>query len=284
MVDQSSAPGPLWTLASRIGDTVVRSLERSLGRSWVRPLSRPLARLTGQLRGVMLLRGATEALEVEDYPQAESIFMRVLGMDATRATRLMAYHGAVVSRLRLGRYDEAVQLADDASFLLLSGGGVETLSADDRVAHDALDEARKFGRWALDHPRAAAQLRQQERQQRQTAQRDHRTLPDAEEAPLGESTRWPEPIQSGYRAAVHGMLAAGLVAAAADQLAPARKLLRAALALARYDHRIERDVCWHLYRVDEELGLDDEADRHRARYEALNERVKQTLRRLRWTN
>lgn len=284
MVDQSSAPGPLRSLASRIGDSVARSVQRSLERPWARPFSRPLARLTGQLRGVMLLRDATEALEVEDYPEAESIFMRVLGMDASRATRLMAYHGAVVARLRLGRYDQAVQLADDAFILLLSGGGMEALSADDRVAHDALEEARKFGRWALDHPQAAAAVRKKERQQRQVDRRDHRALQDAEEAPLGESTRWPEPLQSGYRAAVHGLLAAGLVVAAAEQLSPARRLLRAALALSRYDHRIERDVCWHLYHVDEELGLDDEADRHRARYEQLNERVKHTLRRLRWTN
>lgn len=232
----------------------------------------------------MLLRDATEALEVEDYQAAEMLFMRVLGMDASRTTRLMAYHGAVVSRLRLGQYEAAVQLVDDAFGLLLSRGGREALSTDDRAAHDALEEARKFGRWAVDHPQAAAELRRLEWRSWLTAQREHHALQDPEVAPLGQSTQWPDALQSGYRIAVHGLLAAGLVAAAADQLAGARKLLRTALYVSRYDHRIERDVCWHLSRVDEELGLPEEADRHRARYERLNERVKQALRRLRWTN
>lgn len=274
--DKPSPPGLVRRLAARIGE--------SASKTMARPWARPLARLTGQIRGVMLLRDATEALEVEDYRAAEALFLRVLGMDATRTTRLMAYHGAVVSRLRLGLYEAAVLLADDASMLLLSRGAPETLSTDDRTAHDALEEARKFGRWAIDHPQAAAGLRQRERRLRLTAQRERRAHMDPEVAPLGQSTQWPDALQSGYRFAVHGLLAAGLVAAAADQLVGARKLLRTALYVSRYDHRIERDVCWHLSRVDEGLGLRDEADRHRARYEQLNERVKQTLRRMRWTN
>ncbi len=273
--DKDPSPGLLSLLTSRIGDSVTRSLAH--------PWARPLARLSGQLRGVMLLRDATEALEVEDYPSAEEVFMRVLGMDATRATRLMAYHGAVVSRLRLGRYDDAVQLADDAFLLLLSRGPVEQLSEEERAAHDALQEARNFGRWAVNHPQTASEIRQRELKERQAARQDRKLL-EPEVAPLGESTQWPETLQSGYRVAVHGLLAVGLLAAAVDQLLPARKLLHAALYVSKYDHRIERDVCWHLCRVDEELGLQDEADRHRTRYEQLNQQVKQTLRRLRWTN
>jgi hypothetical protein len=278
--DNPSVLDSLRRLAQRVGAPDASRVSQWLAS----PLGRPISRLVGQIRGVMLLRDATEALEVEDHVTAEGLFMRVVGMDATRATRVMAYHGAVVSRLRLGRYQEAVQLADDAFLLLLAGGSPEALSADDRAAHDALADARKFGRWALDHPRAATDLRQRDRQQRRQALRDAGAHPDAEESPLGQSAQWPDPLQSGYRVAVHGLLAAGLVAAAADRLVPARKLLRAALYAARYDHRIERDVCWHLSRVDAELGLSEEADRHRARYEQLNERVKQTLRRLRWTN
>jgi hypothetical protein len=274
--DKPSLPGSFRRLADRIGDSLTKTLAN--------PLVRPMARLVGQLRGVMLLRDATEALEVEDYRSAEVLFMQVLGMNATRTTRLMGYHGAVVSRLRLGRYEAAVQLADDASGLLLSRGPRDGLPADERVAHDALKEARKFGRWAIDHPQAAAELRQQDRQEQLTAQRDLSALVDPEIAPLGRSTQWPDTLQSSYRIAVHGLLAAGLLAAAAAQLVPAKKLLHAALYFSRYDHRIERDVCWHLSRVDDELGLRDEADRHRARYEQLNERVKQTLRRMRWTN
>lgn len=276
MDDDSSQSGLFRRLAAHLGESTSKTLAH--------PWARPLARVTGQFRGVMLLRQATEALEVDDYRAAEAFFLRVLGMDATRTTRLMAYHGAVVSRLRLGQYDAAVQLVDDAFMLLLAGRGRQGLSAEDQVAHDALEEAHKFGRWAIGHPQAAAELRRRERQDRLTAQREQRANADPEAAPLGQSTQWPDPLQSGYRIAVHGILAAGLVAAAADQLGGARKLLHTALYVSRFDHRIERDVCWHLSRVDEELGLRDEADRHRARYEHLNERVKQTLRRLRWTN
>lgn len=263
-------------LTERIGEAVAEALAR--------PWARPLARMTGQFRGVMLLRDATGALEVDDYRAAEALFVRVLGMDATRTTRMMAYHGAVISRLRLGQYGAAVQLIDDAFVLLLARGGRDQLSADDRVAYDALADARKFGRWALAHPQAAEDLRRRERQERVAPRPDGGGLPEVEAAPLGQSTQWPDPLQSGYRVAVHGLLAAGLVAAAADRLVGAHKLLRTALYVSRFDHRIERDVCWHLSRVDEELGLREEADRHRARYEQLNERVKQTLRRLRWTN
>lgn len=276
MVEDSSQSGLFRRLAAHLGDSTSKTLAH--------PWARLLARVTGQFRGVMLLRQATEALEVDDYQAAEALFMRVLGMDATRTTRFMAYHGAVVSRLRLGQYEAAVQLVDDAFLLLLAGGGRHGLSAEDQVAHDALEEARKFGQWAMDHPQAAADLRRRDRRDRRTAQRELRAQLDPEAAPLGQSTQWPDPLQSGYRVAVHGILAAGLVAAAADQLEGARKLLQTALYASRFDHRIERDVCWHLSRVDEELGLRDEADRHRARYEHLNERVKQALRRLRWTN
>jgi len=289
--DKPSGPGLFRRLAARIGESTSKNLARPwvgpLARPWVRSVARPLARLTGQLGGVMLLRDATEALEVEDYEAAEGLFLRVLGMDASRSTRVMAYHGAVVSRLRLGRYEEAVRLVDDAFGLLLSLGGREALSKDDRAAHDALQEAREFGQWAVDHPQAAADLRQRERRERRmrlSDQRERDAVAEPEVAPLGQSSQWPEALQSGYRVALHGLVAAGLVAAAADQLAGARNLLRAALYVSRYDHRIERDVCWHLSRLDEELGMPEEADRHRARYERLNERVKQTLRRLRWTN
>ncbi len=271
-----SPPGLARRVAARIGDAAAKTLAS--------PWARPLVRATGQLRGVMLLRDATGAMEVEDYRAAEALFMRALGIDAPWTTRLMAYHGAVVARLRLGRYEAAVQLAEDALALWLSRWEEEVLSADDRVAHDALREARKFGRWAVDHPHAAAELRRRERRERLAAREEHRTLEDSEIAPLGQSTQWPDLLQSGYRAAVHGLMAAGLVAAAADQLPGARRLLRTALYVSRYDHRMERDVCWHLTRVDEVLGLPDEADRHRARYEHLNERVKQALYRIRWTN
>jgi len=267
-------------LFRRLAERIDEVTSRALARPW----ARPLARMTGQFRGVMLLRDATGALEVEDYRAAEDLFMRVLGMDATRTTRMMAYHGAVISRLRLGQYGAAVQLVDDAFVLLLARGGKDRLSADDQVAHDALADARKFGRWALDHPQAAEDLHQRERQERLTPRSERGVQPESEASPLGQSTQWPDPLQSGYRVAVHGLLVAGLVAAAADRLEGAHKLLRTALYVSRFDHRIERDVCWHLSRVDEELGLRDEADRHRARYEQLNERVKQTLRRLRWTN
>jgi hypothetical protein len=274
--DKSSPSGFARRLAARIGDSAAKTLAR--------PWARPLARATGQIRGVMFLRDATEAMEVEDYRVAEALFMRVLGMDAPWTTRLMAYHGAVVSRLRLGRYAEAVQLADDALGLWVSGRERDSLSTDDRVAHDALMEARKFGRWAVDHPYAAGEMRQRERRDRRSAQQDPRLLTESETAPLGQSTQWPTLLQSGYRIAVHGLMAAGLVAVAANQPSGARALLRTALVASRYDHRLERDVCWHLTRVDEVLGMQTEADRHRARYEHLNERVRKALRRMRWTN
>ncbi len=274
--DRPNRGGYARRLAARIGESASKTLAH--------PWAKPLARATGQIRGVMLLRDATEAMEVEDYRAAEALFMQVVGMDAPWTTRLMAYHGAVVSRLRLGRYEAAVQLADDALGLWKSRWEYEALSTDDRLAHDSLEEARKFGRWATAHPHAAAKIRRREQSERLAAQSERRALTDSEVALLGQSTQWPGFLQSGYRVAVHSLMAAGLLAAAADQHTGAQKLLHTALYVSRYDHRLERDVCWHLTRVDEVLGMSDEADRHRARYEHLNERVRQALRRMRWTN
>lgn len=244
----------------------------------------PVSRFLGQLRGVMMLRDATEALEVEDYQGAERLFLQSLAADASRTTRLMAYHGAVVARLRLGRYEGALQLAKDASVLLTVEGPPEALGEEDRAASEALDEARRFAEWALSRPHAAQRLREREQRAQASTEQDLEELIDPEVAPLGKSTQWPRSVQASYRLAVHGLMAAGLVAAAADQLASARRLLRAALVAARYDQRIERDVYWHLSRIDEQLGMAREAEADRERYEQLNKRVRHTLRRLRWTN
>ena len=248
---------------------------------WAERLRLPVSRILWQLRSVLNLREATEALEVEDYNTAERLFVTVIATDASRSTRLMAYHGAVIARLRLGRYQEALELANDARVLLITADPAQAPDEAERSAGATLDEARRFAEWAVSHPRAAAKLQEQERREKEAHAEEQDKL---ESIPLGWASTWPESMQLSYRLVVHGVMAAGLVAAAADRLASAKKLLHAALLAARYDRRIERDVYWHLSRVAEQLGLGDEARRHREQYEQLNEKVRITLRRLRWTN
>jgi len=243
-----------------------------------RRFARGARRWRAQLRSALLLRGATEAMEVEDFDGAHERFRVVLGLDAPPETRLMAYHGAVIALLRLGRYSEALSLGKDAQMLLRAwpeGEGRDVIG----TAREALEQAESFARWALSHPLQAREIREREKSE---SVGDPAT-PSAP-LPLGHASGWPAPLRVGYQLLINGLVTSGLVVAAANRREMARRLLLVARYASQLDRQLERDVLWHLSRVDEQLGRHLEAQSSRARYELLNQEVRSALRRLRWTN
>ncbi len=234
--------------------------------------------LATQARTAWLLRTATERMEVEDFEGALDLFEQVIGVDAPRETRLLAYHGMIIALLRLGLYQQALVTSDDTA-VLLQAWPPEGHSDEVHTAREAIEQARGFAQWALAHPSQAAALRDHELESRMDGPEESPTP-----LPLGRATGWPAPLRLLYRLSVQTLLTAGLMVQATERGELARTLLRAAGEAARYDRRLERDVYWHLSRLDEQLGRPEEAQASRDRYEQLHDEVRQVLRRLRWTN
>jgi tetratricopeptide (TPR) repeat protein len=235
-------------------------------------------RLVAQVRSAWLLRIATERMEEEDFEGALEQFQQAIAVDAPTEIRLLAYHGTVIALLRLGKYQESLVVSEDAR-TLLRVWPPEAESEEVTAAREALQQARDFAQWALDHPLQAAAVRDREMEGRMEG-------PSGSPAPLplGRAEAWPVPLRTLYRLAVHSVVTAGLMLQAAERGELARKLLRAAGEAARFDRRLERDVYWHLSRLDDTLGHEKEARDSRQRYERLQQEVRQVLRRLRWTN
>lgn len=242
------------------------------------PVVTPIGRIRAQVAAVLRLRRASEAMEVEDFGTARREFLAAAAMEAPRLTRIMAYHGAVIAELRLARYDEALALAQDAS-TLISSDSAASGQAEFAQTRQALDEAGRFARWALKHPGRARALQEREARAWRSRLRGGQQKNDPDLA-----ASWPGPLRTGYRLVVQGLTAIGLVAAASQWLGPARWVLAATQRVARYDRSCERDVCWHLTQVCQRLGESDEAERQLARYRSLDQEVRQTLIRRRWTN
>jgi tetratricopeptide (TPR) repeat protein len=235
------------------------------------------AHLATQARTAWMLRTATERMEVEDFESALALFEQVIGVDAPRETRLLAYHGKIIALLRLGSYRQALVTSEDAVGFL-HAWPPESRAEEVDTAREAIEQASGFAQWALAHPSQAAALRDRELESRMEGPEESPTP-----LPLGRATGWPA-LRLLYQLSVQCLLAAGLMVQATERGELARTLLRAAGEAARYDRRLERDVYWHLSRLDEQLGHAKQAQASRERYQQLHDEVRQVLRRLRWTN
>ncbi len=218
-------------------------------------------------------------MEVEDFEGALAAFQQVLGLDVPADTRLLAYHGTVIALLRLGRHKRALSLIGDARTLLAAWPSEPEAESEVASAREALDQAHAFASWAVEHPLQAGALRDRELKERMSTEGD-----PAPETPLGRAWAWPPPLRAVYRLLVSTLVTAGLAVAAAERQEMARQVLLAARLAARFDRRLERDVWWHLSRLQDQLGRDEEARISRERYEQMNGEVRSALRRRRWTN